>query len=222
LVSCQPPDEPEIIFPTPLPTEPITVYIGALDKTDESTADDMIALLVSETRVRAMLCSLSEDRWQALDTWFGQGERNDASLTARSDPRQAQITAALDSPESISGDVQLADGTRYHFQAQRMLSTADYEAGVAGIDLIGVYTVPQEPLPDGRIAVFYAAAFPAQNRYCGMLLHDDQPVTRVLLNGPWQASFSLFTLPDPIGTDILVWETPRHIQRIEGILLPKP
>lgn len=225
LVGCQPPDQLQVSTPTPLPTESIEVFIGALQPPTPSSTEDLIALLVSKTRVRAMLCSLTEQRWQNLDTWFGQGDRTEAALTARSVSRNAQLTATLETPQLISGDVQTADGTSYHFQAQRLASTADYEAGKA--ELIGVYTVPQEPLPDGRLATFYAMADPTQDRFCGMLLYEDQPVTRVQLDGTWQASFSVFALPDAIGIDkasmaTMVWNTPRHVQRIEGILLPNP
>ena len=225
LVSCQPATDRNQATSVPPPAiEPITVYIGALQPAAASTTEDLIAVLVGEQRVRAMVCSLADQRWQTVDTWFGQGERTGTALSASSTARKATITATLQTPQLINGEMQTADGVRYPFQAQRVISTADYEAQQVGSEIVGVYTVSEEPLPDGRLAVMYAAANPAQNQYCGMLLYEGQPVTRVQLKGTWQASFSEFILPDPIGTanQTLVWKTPRHMLRIEGILLPSP
>ena len=221
---CQPPTPADEATATPPVIEPITVYVGVLQLATATPAQDVVALLVGDHRVRAMVCSLAEQRWQAVDTWFDQGERRDTTLVATSAARHAELTGTFTTPERIDGNFTAADGTQYHFQAQKMITTADYQANAAGSDLLGVYTIAQEPLPDGRMAVMYAAAVPAQQLYCGMLMSAGQPVTRVQLKSMWQASFSEFTLPDPIGADkkTLVWDTPRHILHIEGILVPNP
>jgi hypothetical protein len=190
---------------------------------------DLIALLVSRTRVRAALCSREAGRWRTLNAWLSHGQVTGDALTADAPGTTVRLTGMLAlTRRGVTGEITLADGTRYPFRAEVVATTNSYQTQG---ERRGVYLSRGGALPDGRRVSLYVLVRDvrisqnAGQELCAMVIADQgqgAAASRVRVEGVWQEGFSLFTLldiADGAGTP-LVWNTPRPMQRIEAILLP--
>jgi hypothetical protein len=214
---CNEPPEPPT--PTRLPHEPAVTYSGTLGE-----KAGKIALIVTATRAQALICTLDGNDWRTLDGWLTHGTRSESGGTTMItvEGPQAKVTAAMaplsDSPR---GTYTAPNGQAYAFTMRRLVDPDQIASGAQ--EGIYRYDALAPPGVEGKTLLALIVDNAQQGDLCGMLFNkDDQPISRVTLEGIWQAGFGLFNLPDLLGSDgkPILWRAPGRFGHIDAIALP--
>jgi hypothetical protein len=205
--------------PTRLPHEPAVTYSGVLDE-----KAGKIALIVTATRAQALICTLDGNGWRTLDRWLTHGTRSQSggTTTITVEGPGAKVTAEM-APlsDSLRGAYTAPDGQTYAFTVRRL---ADPDRIAAGVQE-GIYRYDALPPPGvkGHTLLALIVDNAQKGDLCGMLFNQDsQPISRVTLEGLWQAGFGFFLLPDLMGSDgkPILWQAPGRFGHIDAIALP--
>ena len=206
------------------PAEPASIYLGALDD-----GSSVVGLVVGQVRARAAVCSLDDTRWRALTRWLDQGTVGTAggktTITAQNTDTasgQFRLLVQADSvtlPDILSGVYTTPDGAAHPFKTRRLPD------GVRE----GIYRLADARLPDGKdsallIVILTRVADTGEGDMCGMLVQNDQPISRVVLKDIWQGGFTNFVLVDIRDKDnkASLMMAPGILGRIDSIALPTP
>lgn len=220
LVGCEPPLPPT---PTRPPNEPATTYVGELHAADGSVVG-LVALIVTETRARALACGGANSNWHLVSAWLNQGERKAGQVTSENAERQARLSAALQG-EEIAGKYEVAGGS-YDFTARVLVSAEQIAQGVEE----GVYWLTSDRIPgvQGEATLMFVLRDatnrpePTPGAFCGVLFQAGKPISRVALADYWQQGLTPFGLIDIFGTNNQPtrWDLPGRLGHIDSIGLP--
>lgn len=212
----------DVPTPTRAPAEAASIFAG-----DLPGGAGQVGLVITRTRARALVCGTLDDSWRTLSGWLSVGTltpSGDTFTIALSNPATgAKINAQLpvSGTTTITGMFTAPDGKNYPFAAAKITDASGIASGVEE----GIYHLkvdqPPQGIPD-KTDLYALVRDAKTGNACTVLMQGDTPLSRLKLNGIWQAGVSVFTTMDIKGSDNnpIVWYAPGKMGQIDSIAWP--